>query len=97
MSELCKLGIKAAQEGLAKGDFTSVELVQAVIDAYRSKNGDVGAYLTFDEEAALKAAAENPNDFTATLSNPTSTCSHKTSSTCTIHKRMTSFCNFFSK
>jgi aspartyl-tRNA(Asn)/glutamyl-tRNA(Gln) amidotransferase subunit A len=54
------LGIKAAQEGLAKGDFTSVELVQAVIDAYRSKNGDVGAYLTFDEEAALKAAAENP-------------------------------------
>ena len=60
MSELCKLGIKAAQEGLAKGDFTSVELVQAVIDSYRSKNGDVGAYLTFDEEAALKAAAENP-------------------------------------
>ncbi|MBR4938408.1 MAG: Asp-tRNA(Asn)/Glu-tRNA(Gln) amidotransferase subunit GatA, partial [Kiritimatiellae bacterium] len=60
MSELCKLGIKAAQEGLAKGDFTSVELVQSVIDAYRCKNGDVGAYLTFDEEAALKAAAENP-------------------------------------
>ena len=60
MSELCKLGIKAAQEGLAKGDFTSVELVQAVIDAYRRKNGDVGAYLTFDEEAALKAAAGNP-------------------------------------
>ena len=60
MSELCELGIKAAREGLAKGDFTSVELTQAVIDSYHRLNGSVGAYLTFDEESALKAAAENP-------------------------------------
>ena len=60
MSELCELGIRAAQEGLAKGDFTSVDLVRSVIESYRRKNADIGAYLTFDEEMALKAAAENP-------------------------------------
>ena len=60
MSELSELGIKAAREGLAKGDFSSVELTQAVIDSYHRLNGSVGAYLTFDEESALKAAAENP-------------------------------------
>ena len=59
MSELCELGIRAAQEGLAKGDFTSVDLVRSVIESYRRKNADIGAYLTFDEEMALKAAAEN--------------------------------------
>jgi len=58
--KLYELGIKAAQEGLAKGDFTSVELVQAVIDRVHEKNAEIGAYLTFDEEGALKLAAENP-------------------------------------
>ena len=60
MSELCKLGIKAAREGLAKGDFTSVELVRSVIDSFHRCNSEIGAYLTFDEDAALKAALENP-------------------------------------
>ena len=58
--ELYELGIKAAREGLAKGDFSSVELVQAVIDRYHAENGRIGAYLTFDEEDALRRAAENP-------------------------------------
>jgi len=58
--ELYELGIKAAQEGLAKGDFTSVELTQAVIDRYHAKNAEIGAYLTFDEEGALALAKENP-------------------------------------
>ena len=58
--ELFKLGIKAAREGLAKGDFTSVELVQAVIDRVRAENPRIGAYLTFDEEGALAAARANP-------------------------------------
>ncbi|MBR2839009.1 MAG: Asp-tRNA(Asn)/Glu-tRNA(Gln) amidotransferase subunit GatA [Kiritimatiellae bacterium] len=57
---LCELGIKAAQEGLAKGDFTSEELTQAVIDSCRARNGEIGAYLTFDEEGALRLARENP-------------------------------------
>ena len=58
--ELYELGIKQAQEGLGKGEFSSVELMQSVIDRYHAKNGEIGAYLTFDEESALKAAAANP-------------------------------------
>ncbi len=58
--ELFKLGIKEAQEGLAKGEFTSTDLVKSIIERYHEKNGEIGAYLTFDEEAALKLAAENP-------------------------------------
>ena len=54
--ELYELGIAEAQEGLAKGDFTSVELTQAIIDRVRAKDGEIGAYLTFDEEGALVAA-----------------------------------------
>ena len=56
--KLHELGIKAAQEGLAKGDFSSVELTQAVIDRVRAENGKIGAYLTFDEEQALALARE---------------------------------------
>ena len=58
--ELFKLGIKEAREGLAKGDFTSVELTQAIIDRYHAENPKIGAYLTFDEEGALAAAQANP-------------------------------------
>ena len=54
--ELFKLGIKSAKEGLEKGEFTSVELVQSVIDRVHAKDGEIGAYLTFDEEGALAAA-----------------------------------------
>ena len=60
MSELFKLGIKEAREGLAKGDFTSEELVRAVIDRVHAENPRIGAYLTFDEEGALAAARANP-------------------------------------
>ena len=58
--ELYELGIKAAQDGIAKGDFTSVDIVKSVIARYREKNAEIGAYLTFDEEQALKLAEENP-------------------------------------
>ena len=54
--ELFKLGIRAAQEGLAKGEFSSVELVQSVIDRVHEKNGEIGAYLTFEEEGARALA-----------------------------------------
>ena len=56
MSELYKLGIEEAARGLAKGEFTSVELTQAVIDRVHVRDGEIGAYLTFDEEGALAAA-----------------------------------------
>ena len=58
--KLCELGIAAARAGLAKGEFSSRELVQSVIDSWREKNGSVGAYLTFDEEQALALADANP-------------------------------------
>ena len=56
MSELYELGIAEAGALMAKGELSSCELVQAVIDRYRAKNGEIGAYLTFDEEGALAAA-----------------------------------------
>ena len=58
--ELYELGIKAAREGLAKGEFSSVDLTQAIIDRYHAKNAEIGAYLTFDEEQALELARANP-------------------------------------
>ena len=58
--KLYELGIRQAQEGLAKGDFTSVELAQAIIDRVHEADGDIGAYLTFDEEGALELAKANP-------------------------------------
>jgi len=58
--ELYELGIKQAKDGLDKGDFTSRELVESVIGRVHEKNAEIGAYLTFDEEQALKLADENP-------------------------------------
>ncbi len=56
MSELFKLGVAAARDGLARGDFSSADLVQSVIDRVHAEDGRIGAYLTFDEEGALAAA-----------------------------------------
>ena len=54
--ELYELGISEAAKGLASKEFSSVELTQAVIDRVHAKDGEIGAYLTFDEESALAAA-----------------------------------------
>ena len=56
MEELFKLGIAEAREGLNKGDFCSEDLVKSIISRYHEKNAEVGAYVTFDEEGALKLA-----------------------------------------
>lgn len=53
---LHELGVREAAEGLAAKKFSSVELTQAVIDRVHEKDGEIGAYLTFDEEGALSAA-----------------------------------------
>ena len=58
--ELYELGIKAAQDALAKGEVSSVELTQALIDRVRAADGEIGAYLSFDEEEALALARANP-------------------------------------
>jgi aspartyl-tRNA(Asn)/glutamyl-tRNA(Gln) amidotransferase subunit A len=60
MSELWKLGIVEARAGLERGDFTSEDIVKDLIGRYREKNGEIGAYLTFDEEGALELAREHP-------------------------------------
>ena len=58
--ELYELGIKAAQDGLAKGEFSSEDIVRSVIDRVHAADGEVGAYLTFDEEGAIALAKANP-------------------------------------
>ena len=68
--ELFELGIKAARDGLAKGEFTSVDLVQSVIDRVRAKDGEIGAYLTFDEEDALAAARKADEERAAGRARP---------------------------
>lgn len=60
MSELYKLGIAEARDGLEKGDFTSEEIVRSVIERYHEKNSEIGAYVTFDEEGAIELARRNP-------------------------------------
>ena len=60
MSELYKLGIAEARDGLEKGDFTSEEIVRSVIERYHEKNFEIGAYVTFDEEGAIELARQNP-------------------------------------
>ena len=58
MSELFKLGVEEASKLIAKGEITSKELVQSVIDRVRAENEKIGAYLTFDEEGAIASAQE---------------------------------------
>ena len=58
--ELWEMGIRAAQDGLAKGEFTAIDLVKAIAARRAAEDGRIGAYLTFDEEGALRLAAENP-------------------------------------
>ncbi|MGN0854104.1 MAG: Asp-tRNA(Asn)/Glu-tRNA(Gln) amidotransferase subunit GatA [Kiritimatiellia bacterium] len=58
--DLCELGVKAAQEGMANGTFTARDLVESIIARYHAKNAEIGAYLTFDEEQARALADANP-------------------------------------
>jgi aspartyl-tRNA(Asn)/glutamyl-tRNA(Gln) amidotransferase subunit A len=60
MSELFELGVKAARDGLAKGEFSAEDIVKSLIRRYHDRNGEIGAYLTFDEEGALEAARACP-------------------------------------
>ena len=54
--ELYELGIKEAREGLAKGEFSSADLAAAVAARVAAKNGDVGAYLTFERGGDVPGA-----------------------------------------
>ena len=39
MSELYELGVKAAMDGLARGEFSSEDIVRSLIGRYHEKNG----------------------------------------------------------
>ena len=56
----CELGIKAAQDAIAKGELCALEIVDSIIERCHEKNGELHAYLTFDEEGARAAARANP-------------------------------------
>lgn len=55
--DISKLTVASAGEALARGDFSSVELTQSVIDTVHEKDAAIGAYLSFDEAGALRDAA----------------------------------------
>jgi aspartyl-tRNA(Asn)/glutamyl-tRNA(Gln) amidotransferase subunit A len=54
----CELAIHQAQELMKKGEISSVELTQAVIDRILTVDNDVKAYLTLTPELALEQARE---------------------------------------
>ncbi len=58
--KLYELGIAEARRLLASGETSAREITEAVIARHRETASTIGAYLTFDEEGALKLADENP-------------------------------------
>ena len=55
--ELHRLTLHAAAEGLRAGQFTSVELTQALLDRIQAVDGRIGAYLTVTADLAFEQAA----------------------------------------
>ena len=59
MSELTKLSLTGALDGLDKGDFSAVELTQAFVDTIEASNDALNAYVVKTPEQALAMAAES--------------------------------------
>lgn len=59
MTELTKLTLAEAREGLAKGDFSSVELTEAFLAAIDAGNSNLNAYIVVTGEAALARAKDS--------------------------------------
>jgi len=55
-TDLTKLTIKEAHEGLKKGEFTSVELTSAFLNRIKEKDHEIKAYISITEDTALKQA-----------------------------------------
>ena len=56
--DISKLTVASASAALANGEFSSVELTKAVIEAVDAHDGDICAYLTFDRADAARAAGK---------------------------------------
>ena len=54
--DIANLTLRAARDAMRRKDFSSAELVQAVLDAIAARDAAIGAYLTVDAEGALAAA-----------------------------------------
>jgi aspartyl-tRNA(Asn)/glutamyl-tRNA(Gln) amidotransferase subunit A len=57
-TDLTKLTIKEAHEGLKNGEFTSVELTRAFLDRIKEKDDEIKAYITITGDLALKQAEQ---------------------------------------
>jgi len=55
-TDLTKLTIKEAHEGLKKGEFTSVELTVAFLNRIKEKDPEIKAYISVTPELAMKQA-----------------------------------------
>ena len=65
MSELTDLGVAAIREGVAKGDFTAVEVAGAFNAAVAAAQPALNAFITLTPEKALEAATAVDADRTA--------------------------------
>ena len=59
MSELTNLTIAKARKGLAKGDFTAVELCKSHIEAVDAANDSLNTFIVTTPELAIKAAEQS--------------------------------------
>lgn len=59
MTELTKLTLAEARDGLAKGEFSAVELTEAFLAAIDAGNGNLNAYIAVTGEAAVARAKES--------------------------------------
>ena len=56
--DIARFTVTSALKALDAGEVSSRELTQGVIDAIDAKDAEIGAYLTFDRESALRQADE---------------------------------------
>ena len=69
--DLHSLTVARAAKGLKAKEFSSVELAKSVIERAKELNGNINAYVTFTEEAALRAAEESDKRIASgTLASP---------------------------
>ena len=56
--DLHQLTIQQAKKGLEKKEFSSVDLVNAMLDRIEKLDGDIGAYISVDADGAKESAVE---------------------------------------
>jgi len=59
MKRLNKLTIKEATKGLQNGEFTSLDLTNACLEAIKARNEELNVFITVTEDLALKQAQES--------------------------------------